>query len=151
MKNKILKSPILPIINKPEYLINLDMNSQDITVQILNKKSNDYITLSNFVYYDVFGTEISCGVMQLSELPVNDNFTELFKYTTIPEGTQIIKEVFILLLDTVKKQESAAFIIMSNNLSKEKSIINDILESICATTEVRKNPKTNNDIVIYIY
>lgn len=145
----ILKSPKKVKTNEPKYSI-VCKDGNDIEI------IDEFKNLLFFHNFCEGPSEISCGVLEISDLPENKHFKDILVTFEKVKANKIIKEAFIKYFNNVLKNniesiKGCAFLILSNNLKASSSITNEILSEICAKTEIRKNPNTNNNIVIYIY
>lgn len=99
-----------------------------------------------------YETSISCGVYQLYDMPLNPHFTSLrAMFKSEEEMITLLTKAFTKYFDAIKADWDAAFLMLSCSNENMYSIMNRILEKICATTQWRRNPNSGNDIRVYIY
>lgn len=99
-------------------------------------------------------SSISCGIKQI------EGIEELALFLTRCRNASKIKEEFdthiVNKLDEafefIRKEVDSAFLIMSNKLkTKSDLLIASYLDKICASTEVKRNPNSGNNIKMWVY
>lgn len=129
--------------------LEIDVNYDCITFTFKSKK--DHIRSFN-IYRN--NSDISCGVEQLYNLPLNERFTALTKYIKDKDKQSFYNDLFKYGFNKSKKLSGAgcAFFVLSNTTHKENGIINEVLDSICPSkSRVRVNPNSKNKIKVWIF
>ena len=149
MNKKITLKQLNSMLNKDGKELYIGIDNCEVSIYLYNIKGDK--VFRHLLRSD--SSEISCGVMQVTNLPTNEDFRRIAPFI---KGNKKVfyTSLFIYVLNKIKKDEynRCAFIALSNNIHENTSIINDILNEICQTkSSVRANPNSGNKIKVWIY